>query len=78
MNLATVQVRQGPRRYVICRVIVARSWDQWREVARVNPLTRIVAPEFRKQLREELKAAVADSRLKGKVPELPLEFAVGG
>ena len=40
-------------------------WDSWREVARVNPLTKI-APEFRKQLRAELKAAQADSRLKAR------------
>ena len=36
------------------------------EIARVNPLTKI-APEFRKQLRSELQAAKADTRLKGAV-----------
>ena len=41
------------------------TWDQWRTVARCNPLTKI-APEFRKQLRAELKAAIADSRLKAR------------
>ena len=41
------------------------KWDQWREVARVNPLCKI-APEFRKQLRAELKAAKADTRLKAR------------
>ena len=41
------------------------KWSSWREVARCNPLTRI-APEFRKQLRAELKAAKADSRLKAR------------
>ena len=41
------------------------TWDQWRTVARANPLTK-VSPEFRKQLRAELKAARADSRLKAR------------
>ena len=40
-------------------------WDDWREVNRCNPLTK-VSPEFRKQLRSELKAAQADSRLKAR------------
>ena len=41
------------------------TWDQWRTVARCNPLARI-SPPFRKQLRSELKAAIADSRLKAR------------
>ena len=41
------------------------TWDEWRTVSRANPLTKI-APEFRKQLRSELKAAKADSRLKAR------------
>ena len=41
------------------------TWDSWRTVARANPLTKISAP-FRKQLRSELKAAKADSRLKAR------------
>ena len=40
-------------------------WDDWREVARVNPLTKVSA-DFRRQLRSELKAAIADSRLKAR------------
>ncbi len=39
------------------------KWDDWREIQRVNPLTRISA-EFREVLREERAAARVDSRLK--------------
>ena len=47
-----------------CKAI-ARSGDDWREVRRCNPLAK-VSKEFRKQLRSELKAAPADSRLKAR------------
>ena len=57
--------KSGKGRVVKCLQGDRDKWSSWREVARVNPLTRI-APEFRKQLRSELKAAVADSRLKAR------------
>ena len=57
--------KSGRGRAVLCLQGDREKWDQWREVARVNPLTRI-APEFRKQLRSELKEAMADSRLKAR------------
>ena len=57
--------KSGKGRVVKCLQGDRDKWSSWREVARVNPLTRI-APEFRKQLRAELKAAVADSRLKAR------------
>ena len=62
-DLATSKSGQG--RVVMTLQGDRERWDQWREVARVNPLTRI-APEFRKQLRSELQAAIADSRLKAR------------
>ena len=62
-ELATSKSGQG--RVIKCLQGDRARWDDWREVRRVNPLTRI-APEFRKQLRAELKAAVADSRLKAR------------
>ena len=57
--------KSGKGRTVLTLQGSRETWDQWRTVARCNPLTKI-APEFRKQLREELKAAVADSRLKAR------------
>ena len=48
--------KSGKGRVVKCLQGDRDKWSSWREVARVNPLTRI-APEFRKQLRAELKAA---------------------
>ena len=57
--------KSGKGRVVKCLQGDREKWDSWAEVRRVNPLTRI-APEFRKQLRAELKAAVADSRLKAR------------
>ena len=57
--------KSGQGRVVMTLQGDRERWDDWREVARVNPLTRI-APEFRKQLRSELKAAKADSRLKAR------------
>ena len=57
--------KSGKGRVVMTMQGSRETWDQWRTVARCNPLTKI-APEFRKQLREELKAAIADSRLKAR------------
>ena len=57
--------KSGKGRVVKCLQGDRDKWSSWREVARVNPLTRI-APEFRKQLRAELKAAVSDSRLRAR------------
>ena len=62
-DLATSKTGKG--RVVMTLQGSREKWDSWRTVARCNPLTKI-APEFRKQLREELKAAVADSRLKAR------------
>ena len=55
--------KSGKGRAVMCLQGDREKWDQWREIARVNPLTK-VSPSFRKQLRAELKAAMADTRLK--------------
>ena len=57
--------KSGQGRAIMCLQGNREKWDSWREVARCNPLTKI-SPEFRKQLRAELKAAIADSRLKAR------------
>ena len=57
--------KSGKGRAIKCLQGDRAKWDSWREVARCNPLTKI-SPEFRKQLRAELKAAIADSRLKAR------------
>ena len=57
--------KSGKGRVVMCLQGRRETWDQWRTVAKCNPLVKI-APEFRKQLRAELKAAKADSRLKAR------------
>ena len=40
-------------------------WNHWREILRCNPLTAI-SPEFRKRLRVERDAGMADTRLKAR------------
>ena len=62
-DLATSKSGQG--RVVMTLQGDRERWDDWREVARVNPLTKVSA-DFRRQLRSELKAAIADSRLKAR------------
>ena len=57
--------KSGQGRAIKCLQGDRAKWDSWAEVRRVNPLTKI-SPEFRKQLRAELKAAIADSRLKAR------------
>ena len=57
--------KSGQGRAIMCLQGRPDRWDQWSEIKRVNPLTR-VSPEFRKQLRGELAAAQADSRLKAR------------
>ena len=57
--------KSGKGRAVMCLQGSRETWDQWRTVARCNPLAKI-SPPFRKQLRAELKAAKADSRLKAR------------
>ena len=57
--------RTGNGRAVMCLQGNREKWDDWREVRRCNPLAK-VSKEFRKQLRSELKAAQADSRLKAR------------
>ena len=57
--------KSGQGRAITCLQGRPDRWDQWREIARVNPLVRVSA-EFRKQLRSELQAAQADSRLKAR------------
>ena len=41
------------------------KWNSWREICRVNPLTK-VSPEFRAKLREERDQAQGDTRLKAR------------
>ena len=60
-----VNSKSGQGRAITCLQGRPERWDQWREIARVNPLVR-VSSEFRKQLRGELAAAQADSRLKAR------------
>ena len=62
-DLATSKSGQG--RAIMCLQGDRERWDQWREVARCNPLVKVSAA-FRKQLRAELKAAQLDSRLKAR------------
>ena len=62
-DLATSKSGQG--RVVMTLQGDRERWDDWREVARVNPLTKVSA-DFRRQLRSELQAAKADSRLKAR------------
>ena len=57
--------KSGQGRAILCLQGDRATWDSWRTVARCNPLTKI-SPPFRKQLRSELKAAKADSRLKAR------------
>ena len=57
--------KTGKGKAITCLQGRPDRWESWREIARVNPLTR-VSPEFRKQLRSELAAAQADSRLKAR------------
>ena len=57
--------KSGQGRAILALQGDPQKWDQWAEIARVNPLTKI-APEFRKQLRSELQAAKADTRLKAR------------
>ena len=57
--------KSGQGRAIMCLQGDRERWDVWREIAKVNPLTR-VSPSFRKQLRAELAAAQADSRLKAR------------
>ena len=57
--------KSGQGRAIMCLQGSRERWDSWREIARVNPLAKI-SPPFRKQLRADLKAAIADSRLKAR------------
>ena len=57
--------KSGKGRVVMTMQGDRETWDSWRTVAKCNPLARI-APEFRKQLRSELKAALGDTRLKAR------------
>ena len=57
--------KSGKGKAVMCLQGRPDRWDNWREIAKVNPLSK-VSPEFRKQLRSELQAAISDSRLKAR------------
>ena len=57
--------KSGQGRAILALQGDREKWDSWAEICRVNPLTKI-APEFRKQLRSELQAAQADTRLKAR------------
>ena len=57
--------KSGQGRAIMCLQGRRDRWDDWREIRRCNPLTKVSAP-FRKQLRSELRAAQADSRLKAR------------
>ena len=57
--------KSGQGRAIMCLQGRPERWEQWSEIKRVNPLTKVSA-SFRKQLRGELAAAQADSRLKAR------------
>ena len=52
------------------------KWNDWKEICRVNPLTK-VSREFRKKLREELAAAESDTRLKARFMSYRLNIPTG-
>ena len=59
----------GGSTYVMALQADPLRWDDWREIQRVNPLSRLRGPEgarFRKKLREELDEARRDTRLKAR------------
>ena len=60
-------VKDGTRGSVYVQALQGRRerWNQWREIARVNPLAKVSA-DFRSRLREELEEAKRDSRLKAR------------
>ena len=60
-------VRDGSRGSTFVQELAGdpERWDDWREIARVNPLVR-VSSTFRKKLLEERDAARRDSRLKAR------------
>lgn len=54
-----------PNRYVQALIGDRAKWDDWKEICRVNPLTKI-SPEFRETLKRERAEARRDSRLKAR------------
>lgn len=54
-----------PHRYVHSLIGDRAKWDDWKEICRVNPLTK-VSPEFRETLKRERAEARRDSRLKAR------------
>ena len=54
-----------PDRYVHALIGDRAKWDDWKEICRVNPLTKI-SPEFREKLKLERAEARRDSRLKAR------------
>ena len=52
------------------------KWNDWKEIARCNPLTKISAL-FRKKLREELAAGQTDTRLKARFMSYRLNVPTG-
>ena len=52
------------------------KWNDWKEITRCNPLTKISAP-FRKKLREELAAAESDTRLRARFQSYRLNVPSG-
>ena len=52
------------------------KWKEWREITRVNPITRISA-KFRDKLREERGKARADERLKARFLSYRLNYPAG-
>ena len=54
-----------PDRYVHALIGDRAKWDEWKEICRVNPLTKI-SPEFREKLKLERAEARRDSRLKAR------------
>jgi len=62
-NLVTGEPQ--PNQYVQSLIGDRAKWDDWKEICRVNPLTR-VSPEFRETLKRERAEARRDSRLKAR------------
>ena len=62
-----VEAGTGGKTYVQALEGDPEKWDDWPEVRRVNPVTRLKeAVEFRAELKEEIEKATRDGRLKAR------------
>ena len=62
-----VESGTGGKTYVQALQADPERWDDWKEIRRVNPFTRLrAAKDFRAELKEELDKAHADGRLRAR------------